>query len=87
MSTQQEFTEADYDIDLGALMRHLGIEPGHIVADSARLDFVQGKVLLRYESVRAVPARLLALAMATATGLMAPATAQQMEQQEQEEQS
>jgi hypothetical protein len=66
----QQFTEADYDIDISVVMGMLGIEPGHVAADSARLEFVSGKAVLRYEVIRAVPAKLLAIAMAQAAGLV-----------------
>lgn len=78
---QPELTEADYDIDIGVLMQILGVDPSTVRADSARLEFLSGKVLMRYEVVRAVPGKMLAIAMANASGLIAPQPPQEQFEQ------
>lgn len=74
--------ESDYDIDINTLMAVLGIEPGHVAADTARLQFIQGKVVLTYEVIRAVPGKLLALAMVNASGLAAQPQAEDQDQEQ-----
>ena len=66
-------TESDYDFDLTVLMAVLGVDPAMVEPDTARLDFIQGKAVLRYGVIRAIPSKLLAVAFAKAGGLLAPA--------------
>jgi hypothetical protein len=58
-----QLTEADYEIDMGVLMATMGIDPGTVGANSAKLQFIDGKAVLTYTSMKAVPPRVLGVAM------------------------
>lgn len=58
-----QLTDADYNIDMDTLMATMGIDPMMLAKDSAQLRFVDGKALLSYTVVRAIPPRVLGVAM------------------------
>lgn len=58
-----QLTEADYDINVEVLMANIGIDPGTVAADSAKLQFINGKAVLTYTAMRAIPPNLLAAAL------------------------
>lgn len=62
-----QLTPEDYDIDMAAVLAGLGVDPGTVVADSAKVQFLQGKAVISYEVMRAVPARVLAVALLRGT--------------------
>jgi hypothetical protein len=58
-----QLTEADYNIDMEVLMATLGIDPGTVQANTTTLQFLDGKAVLSYTCIRAIPTRALAVAM------------------------
>lgn len=58
-----ELTEADYKVDTAVILQMLGVEPGTVKAGSVKLTFPGGTPVIEYEVVRAVPARLLGVAV------------------------
>jgi hypothetical protein len=60
-------TPEDYDIEMSGVLAALGVDPGTVVADSAKVQFLQGKAIITYEVMRAVPPRVLAIALLRGT--------------------
>jgi hypothetical protein len=67
--SDQPLTEDDYQFDTATLMRSMGIDPATVREGSVRLQFLDGKAVLTYEVMKAVPARLLAASFLNASGL------------------
>lgn len=58
-----QLTDDDYEIDMEVLMSTMGIDPATVGADSTKLQFISGKAVLTYTVVRAIPPRILGIAM------------------------
>jgi hypothetical protein len=58
-----QLTDADYEIDMETLMSSMGIEPGTVAADTAKVQFINGKAVLTYTAMRAIPTRVLGVAL------------------------
>lgn len=63
---QPQTTEHDYDLDPQVVMRMLGIEPSTVVTNTARIAVVDNKVILEYTVRRAVPPRIMGVALVAA---------------------
>lgn len=53
----------DFDLDLDVVMSALGVQPGLLVPDSARLLFVDNKIVIEYSVRRAIPPRIMGMAL------------------------
>lgn len=62
-----QLTPEDYNLDMVAVLGGLGVDPATVIADSAKVQFLQGKAIISYEVMRAVPARVLAIALLRGT--------------------
>lgn len=58
-----QLTEADYAIDMEALLAGIGIDPGTVGANTAKVAFLDGKAVLTYTAMRAIPPHALAGAL------------------------
>lgn len=58
-----QLTDADYEINMEVLMGSMGIEPGTVAADTAKVQFLNGKAVLTYTAMRAIPTRVLGVAL------------------------
>lgn len=72
-----QLTEADYAIDMEALLRGIGIEPGTVAANTAQVQFLDGKAVLTYTAMRAIPPRLLGAAMLHSAPVVYPEDGEQ----------
>lgn len=52
-----------YDVDMETLMGSLGIDPAIVQKDTAKIAFVENKIILTYSVIRAIPTRLLGAAL------------------------
>jgi hypothetical protein len=67
--SDQPLTEDDYQFDIATLMRSMGIDPATVREGTVKLQFIDGKAVLTYEVIKAVPARLLAASFLNASRL------------------
>jgi hypothetical protein len=58
-----ELTEADYQVDMKVVLQMLGVDPATVKAGTTRITFPDGIPVIEYEVFRAVPARVLGMAM------------------------
>jgi hypothetical protein len=61
----QPILETDYDIDIATVMHALGINPNLVVPDTAHIRLVDNKIILEYTCRRAVPPRIMGMALLT----------------------
>jgi len=63
-----QLTDADYQIDMETLLLSMGIEPGTVATDTAKVQFLDGKAVLTYTAMRAIPTRVLGVALLRSAG-------------------
>lgn len=56
-------TEHDYDVDAGAVLELLGVPAGLVKQNTTHLQFVDGKLIIEYTVIRAIPPRIMGMAL------------------------
>lgn len=61
MSTENDTTQ--FDLDEAVLLQCLDVNPGMVKAGSVSVQFVEGKAVAQYTMIRAIPPRMLGVAL------------------------
>jgi hypothetical protein len=62
-----EATEDDYKVDAGRVLPLMGIDPHTVIDDSVKVAMVSGVLVLEYAVRRAIPPRVMGMALIRAT--------------------
>lgn len=52
-----------FDVDTAEVLRLLGVEPGMVREGSAKISLIDNKVIIEYSIIRAVPPRMMGMAL------------------------
>jgi hypothetical protein len=65
--TEPGLTEDDYKVDAGRVLPLMGIDPHTVIDDSVKVAMVSGVLVLEYAVRRAIPPRVMGMALIRAT--------------------